>query len=215
MRKLGRVGLVVLVALTLGAGVLHAQSDITVRTPALRGLSKVPTAVPSLPVASVGTTTTAQAPGQGGADLMGLPQFSVPGAITTDQAQAMSLAPNGEFSQALRIVAHFLMLREDQVQALAELLQMRRQAVLPLLRQISEKERQLKALIESGGDPASIGQLVLEIHEYYKLIVRIQTDFIASLHDLLDPEQKDKLNLIRIALHLQPILPAFKALHII
>ena len=110
-----------------------------------------------------------------------VPLPSLSATISREEAQAITMAPNDEFSQALRLVIHLLQLRADQVEGLKQLLQLRRQAVVPLLQAIAEGERQLRELIESGGDPPTIGQLVLEIHHYYQLIARAQADFFGRL----------------------------------
>ncbi|MFQ5777319.1 MAG: hypothetical protein ACE5IP_04865 [Terriglobia bacterium] len=144
---------------------------------------------------------------------MPLPRLGA--AISKEEAQAITIAPNDEFSQALRLVIHFLQLRADQVEGLRQLLQLRRQAVVPLLQAIAEGEKQLQELIESGGDPAAIGQLVLEIHHYYQLIVRAQADFLAGFEGLLDVEQRARLEAIRHAARLQSLLPAFRSLYLL
>ena len=195
----------VLVLVIASAGLLQAQ----VRTPSLRGLDRKSPAVPRPIVVPQGPTdgTRPETP---------VPPISGLGTkITRDQAQAMTILPNDDVSNALRLVIHFLQLRADQVEGLRQLLQLRREAVVPLLHGIVERERRLHELLSSGGDPADIGQLIIEIHHLYQLIVRAQQDFIAGFAGLLDQDQRQRLATIRLAVELQPLLPAFRRLHLL
>lgn len=203
MPRLSRA--IALLVFVLCAGLAHAQ----VRTVATRGLEKK---VPSI-----------QLPGRGGqvaveSDVQETPVPTISGlgtTITQEQARAMTIGPDDEFTKALRAVAKFLQLRPDQVEDLIELLQLRREAVVPLLQQIADRERQIRDLLASGGDPAAVGQLVIEIHQFYELIQRAQGDFMAGFQALLEDNQRQRLEAVRLALRLQPILPAFRALHLL
>ncbi|MFQ5662415.1 MAG: hypothetical protein ACE5HL_01105 [Terriglobia bacterium] len=137
-------------------------------------------------------------------------------AITKQQAEAMTARQTSEeYVQALRVVAHFLQHRPDQVEGLKQLLQLRAQAVYPLLQGIIERERQLYPLLHSGGDPADIGRLVVEIYQLFGQIAAAQADFIAAFEDLLNLEQRGRLQAMRLAARLQPLLPAFQKLYLL
>lgn len=131
------------------------------------------------------------------------------------QAQAMMSMTDDELAGALRVVARFLQLREDQVQELKRLLEMRREAIRPLLEAIREREKKLRELLESGGAASDVGKLVIEIHQLYKQIAQAQKDFLSRFEALLDPEQRRRLGAIHLAARLQPLLPAFRALHLL
>jgi hypothetical protein len=116
--------------------------------------------------------------------------------------------------EALRLVAAFLQLTPNQVEALVELLRVRQESIAPLLQQIAEKELQIQALLQSGGDPAAIGQLVIEIYQLKQLIQRVQQDFLAAFMNLLDSTQRARVRAVMQAAKLQPVVEAFQTLHL-
>lgn len=187
MEKVKRVGVVVAI-LVLCVGLAQAQA----RKPA-RG-----------------------APDTGAVDLETLEAVAslVQAPLSTPEAGATadaSLDPG----QALYIVAQFLQLTPNQVEALAELLRMRQEAIAPLLQQIAEREQQIQALLQAGGDPAAIGQLVIEIHQLKQLIQRAQQDFMAAFMNLLDSTQRMRVRAVLQAAKLQPVVEAFRTLHLL
>jgi Spy/CpxP family protein refolding chaperone len=114
------------------------------------------------------------------------------------------------------VVAQFLELSPDQVEAFLHLLRMRQEAVTPLRMGIAERERQLQELLGSGNpDPQLVGQLVIEIHQLRQLIARAQAHFLAQFENLLNEEQERRWQQAQFAERLQPILPAFRLLHLL
>jgi len=134
---------------------------------------------------------------------------------TLEQGQQMISEAIDESSPVLQAVVRFLQLRPDQVEALEELLAARREAVAPLLQAITEREKRLRQLLESGGTPPDIGQVVIEIHELQKQVVQAQHVFLAKWQELLDEEQRQRLEAVRLAARLQPVLPAFQQLNLL
>ena len=120
-----------------------------------------------------------------------------------------------EPEQALHIVAQFLQLTPNQVEALVELLRVRQETIAPLLQQIAEREQQIQMLLQSGGDPAAIGQLVIEIYQLKQLIQRAQQDFMAAFMSLLSSDQKMRVRQVMLAARLQPVVDAFRTLHLL
>jgi Spy/CpxP family protein refolding chaperone len=114
----------------------------------------------------------------------------------------------------LALVAQFLTLAPEQVQALSQLLQQREQAQAPVLQQISVREEQIAALLENGGDPAEIGQLMVEVHQLQGAAHAVQAQFLASLGSLLTEPQRQRWAQVRMAAQLQPVVPAFQALRL-
>jgi hypothetical protein len=140
------------------------------------------------------------------------PQTTLPGAPSqVDPA----LSPVDSLEEAFHVVVHALQLTQDQALGLRQLLQMRQQAVAPLLQGIAQREQQIQQLLQSGGSPAEIGQLVIEIHQLKQLIQQAQMSFMAAFFDLLNDEQERRYHQIELANRLQRVLPAFKALHLI
>jgi len=115
----------------------------------------------------------------------------------------------------LAVVAQFLTLAPEQVQALAQLLQQREQTLAPILQQIAVREQRLLQLIASGGDPAEIGQLVIEIHQLRQAAQAVQEQFLAGFQSLLNDAQRQRWAQAQMAAQLQPVVPAFQALRLL
>ena len=113
------------------------------------------------------------------------------------------------------IVARFLHLAPPQAQTFAQLLQVRQEAMAPLLQQIAAREQRIRELVAAGGDPAEIGTLVLQIHQLQQAVAGVQAQFLAGLQGLLAPEQRLAWEQVRLAARLQPVVPAFVALQLL
>jgi hypothetical protein len=124
-------------------------------------------------------------------------------------ADAASDAPS-----PLQIVVQFLQLQPAQEPLFGELLQARQTTVTPLFQAIAQKEQQVQALLNSGGNPAQVGILVTQIYALQHQIVQTQEVFLANLANLLDADQKQRLAEVAVAAQLQPVLPAFQALQL-
>ncbi len=203
MKRIGSVGIVAL-AVILFAGLAQAQDDglmpKTVQKP--RGVA-APAAKPASPV----SPTIEQ-----GVTVAGAP--SEQGMIVTIGVPGGTLDPDN-IADAFRVVVRFLQLSEDQAMTLRNLLEQRRQAVAPLLQAIAQREELLQQLLQSGGSAEQIGQLVIEIHQFKQLVQQAQEAFLAAVMDLLNPDQEQRWRAIHLADQLQPIVPAFKVLHLI
>jgi hypothetical protein len=79
---------------------------------------------------------------------------------------------------------------------------------------MAQKEQQLEALLGSGGNPAQVGILVIQIHAIQQQIMQTQQVFLANLANLLDQDQQQLLAAVVVAAQLQPVLPAFVALQL-
>ncbi len=117
---------------------------------------------------------------------------------------------------ALMVVVRALKLDEFQVETSIQLLIARRQAVLPLAREIAVREQALKELIGSDApNPAEIGVLVLQIRELKRGIASHHQTFLEAFVGQLDEDQHERLARINLAAEIQPVLPAFKKLGLI
>lgn len=114
----------------------------------------------------------------------------------------------------LAVVAQFLALAPEQVQAVGQLLQQREQALGPVLQQIAAREQQIAVLLENGGDPAEIGQLMVEVHQLQGMAQAVQAQFLASLGSMLTEPQRQRWAQVQMAAQLQPVVPAFHALRL-
>ena len=209
MKRIGSVGLVLAVVL-LASAVVEAQDDILPRgEPQVRVVS---------PRVSAPVAGTVAAPAAAAAPTVAAATAAAGGQITTTTS---TFAPSemtldaDRLDDAFRVVVHVLKLTDDQALALKQLLRMRQEAVAPLLQGIAQREQQIQQLLQNGGSPAEIGQLVIEIHQLKQLIQQAQQSFLAALFDLLNDEQEQRFRQIVLAERLQPVLPAFKALHLI
>ncbi len=79
---------------------------------------------------------------------------------------------------------------------------------------VQQRVQLLEALLNSGGNPANVGMLVIQIHTLQQQVAQAQQDFLSKFMNLLDLEQQQRLEAIRIAAQLQPILPAFQQLYL-
>ncbi len=131
-----------------------------------------------------------------------------------EQMQTTAIAGNGQAPSPIQIVVQFLQLRPDQVQELGQLLQARQATVDPLLQGIQQRVQQLEALLNSGGSPADVGTLVIQIHALQQQVAQVQQAFLSNFASLLDPDQQQRLEAVRIAAQLQPVLPAFQQLYL-
>jgi hypothetical protein len=121
---------------------------------------------------------------------------------------------NADAPSPLQIVVQFLQLQPSQLPIFGQLLQARQTAVTPLFQGIAQREQQLEALVSSGGNPAQIGVLVLQIHALQQQIVQTQQVFLANLASLLDQGQQQRLAAVAMATQLQPVVPAFQVLQL-
>lgn len=115
----------------------------------------------------------------------------------------------------IAVVAQFLSLRADQLPVLEQALGERQQTLGPILQEIAIREQRIHELIVSGGSPAEIGVLVIQIHQLRQAAEAAQAVFLGRVAALLDAEQRARWQQVRVAARLQPVLPAFQALQLL
>jgi hypothetical protein len=126
------------------------------------------------------------------------------------QVQSTNVQASAEEASPLQVVAAFLQLQPAQVNALEQLLQGRQATLVPLVQTAQSLIQQLGNLLNSGGNPAQIGVLVVQIHSLQQQMAQAQQSFLAHFVAILDAGQLQKLQAVQIAAQLQPILPAFQ-----
>ena len=126
------------------------------------------------------------------------------------QVQTTSVQPSAEETSPLQVVAEFLQLQPGQLGELQQLLQARQAALVPPFQTAQTLTQQLAVLLNSGGNPAQVGVLVIQIHGLQQQIAQVQQAFVTQFVGILDAEQLQKLQVVQIAAQLQPILPAFQ-----
>ena len=126
------------------------------------------------------------------------------------QLQATSVPQNSGETTPLQVVAEFLQLQPAQITELGQLLQTRQAALVPLFQTAQNLTQQLGVLLNSGGNPAQVGAVVIQIHALQQQMAQAQQTFLTQFTAILDAEQLQKLQAVQVAAQLQPILPAFQ-----
>ena len=127
-------------------------------------------------------------------------------------------APAGAKDQAYSpfdVVVQFLQLNSTQAQQFQQLLTARQKALEPLIQQITALNTQLQGLLDSDGPAPAIGQTVIQIHQLQVQVGQVQQSFLEQFQNLLDPDQRQRLEAARLAAQLQPIVPAFHQLQLL
>ena len=126
------------------------------------------------------------------------------------QVQTTKVQPSAQEPSPLQVVAEFLQLRPGQISELEQLLQARQTTLVPIFQTAQALIQQLSVLLNSGGNPAQVGILVIQIHALQQQMAQAQHAFLTQFVAILDAEQLQKLQAVQIAAQLQPILPAFQ-----
>jgi len=137
--------------------------------------------------------------------------------VTTMLQQMQTAATQGDSDAPapLQIVVQFPQLQPAQQAMFGQLLVARQTAVAPLFQAIAQKEQQLQTLLGSGGNPAQVGILVIQITALQQQIVQTQQAFLTNLENMLDADQQQRLAAVRGAAQLQPVVPAFQILQLL
>jgi hypothetical protein len=130
------------------------------------------------------------------------------------QMNSAAAQGNPEAPSPLQIVVQFLQLQPSQQPIFGQLLQARQAAVTPFFEGITQREQQLEELLSTGGNPAQVGILVIQIHALQQQIVQTQQSFLANLANLLTQDQQQRLAAVHVAVQLQPVVPAFQVLQL-
>src|SRR3989442_4197692 len=126
------------------------------------------------------------------------------------QVRTTRVQPGAQDTSPLQVMAEFLQLRPGQVSEVEQLLQARQTTLVPLFQTAQALTQQLAVLLNSDGNPAQAGILVIQIHALQQQMAQAQQAFLAQFVAILDTDQLQKLQAVQIAAQLQPILPAFQ-----
>jgi hypothetical protein len=126
------------------------------------------------------------------------------------QLQATPVQASTEETSPLQVVAEFLQLQPSQVTELGQLLQGRQATLVPLFQTAQALIQQLGTLLNSGGNPAQVGIVVIQIHALQQQMAQVQQSFLSHFVAILDADQLQRLQAVQLAAQLQPILPAFQ-----
>jgi Spy/CpxP family protein refolding chaperone len=125
---------------------------------------------------------------------------------------APARADQSQLPPPIAVVANVLALSEAQTGALMAMIQSRDAAIRPIAEALQAEQASLGNLLETpGADAASVGQLVIEIHNGQQQASALAQAAAAKFDEVLTPEQRERLQSIRQAEQLAPVIPAFKA----
>lgn len=124
--------------------------------------------------------------------------------------------PDPSRARPKELVARYLQLSSEQLGQWEELLTTLRSTVEPLQQRLQEVESQLAELLrQENPAPAAVGALVIERHTLRAGIGQGLRDYVNGFEAMLTAEQVRKLQAIRLAERLQPLIPAFEAVHLV
>ncbi len=153
-------------------------------------------------------TVLAQAP-QGPVPPVPPPAFGADGGVNGPSANG----PVMDIVRALRVVAGFLDLSDEQAEQVREILRTSADEIQTLRDQRRELEAALRE--ELGSESPSVetvGQLTIDIHGIRQSIARTSADAFEAIRSLLTEEQLAKVEAVRLAVRLEPVVNAFKVL---
>ena len=109
-------------------------------------------------------------------------------------------------------VAAILELNNDQIHALLTMIEARDAAIRPLAEELQRHQQALAQQLQSPSpDPATIGQLIIEMRAIESRIQQTVGDANKRLDDILSADQRTRLDQLRAAAGVCPVIPAFKA----
>jgi Spy/CpxP family protein refolding chaperone len=136
-----------------------------------------------------------------------------PGPPPPSGAEGVVTGPALDIVRALRLVAGYLDLSEDQAAQVREILRTSADEIHALRDQCRDLEAALRD--ELNAEEPSVetaGQLTIEIHGIRQAIAAASAEALESIRSLLTEEQLAKVEAVRLAARLEPVVNAFKAL---
>jgi len=110
-------------------------------------------------------------------------------------------------------LARYLVLTEEQIASIEPLMQEAHETIRGIHEETRELEMELRDLVGSSSpDPATVGELVLNIHASRDRIQEVQAALGDSIEGLLEPAQLEKLQRAQKAAEVLPLLPAMRML---
>ena len=110
------------------------------------------------------------------------------------------------------VVAHVLDLSSDQITAWSVILHARQTAIEPLAQQAQMQQQAIaQALGGSNPDPLAVGQAIVALHGLQVQIAAANSQSAGDFEKILSADQQQRLNGLRAAAQVCPIVPAFGA----
>jgi Spy/CpxP family protein refolding chaperone len=114
-------------------------------------------------------------------------------------AQPFGPGEGGPGSRGVRGPGRFLELTEDQQEAARQIFEQQRPEMRSLHERMRENRKLLRDALESGSDPTSVGELVIEGHALREKGRAMREESKEAFESLLNPEQKRKLEMLEAA----------------
>ncbi len=123
-----------------------------------------------------------------------------------------AVAHDGPHADVARdAVIQFLVLDADQIAAWDQLVADRDAAADPIRQALADVQQQIDDLFAAGDpDPTEVGLLVIERRDLGQQLADVHTVYVDGFEAVLDPDQLDRLEFIRRADRVQPLIPAFR-----
>jgi uncharacterized membrane protein len=129
---------------------------------------------------------------------------------------AIVRADGGELPPPIAFVSNFLQLSEAQTASLIVMIQSRDAAIRPIAEVLQAKQQALQHLLDTpNADAAAVGRLMIEINAGQHQIAMLAQSAAASFASTLTDEQKKRMDVVRQAEQVAPVIPAFKAVGLI
>lgn len=110
------------------------------------------------------------------------------------------------------VITHVLELSSDQVTAWTTILHAREAAMQPIAQQVQAKQEALgKALADENPDPVAIGNAFIELRRLQQQMGVVNAQAATDFQHLLNDDQMQRLEGIRGAAQVCPIVPALQA----
>jgi sorbitol-specific phosphotransferase system component IIBC len=110
------------------------------------------------------------------------------------------------------VISHVLELSDDQITAWKAILHTREAALLPIAQQAQAKQEAIvHALAETNPDPVAIGNAIIELNRLQAQIGVVNAQGATDFQHLLSDEQMQRLDGIRGAAQVCPIVPSLQA----
>jgi len=110
------------------------------------------------------------------------------------------------------VIAHVLDLSTDQITAWSEILHAREAALQPIAQQAQAKQKAIAdALGGANPDPLAVGSAIIELTRLQSQAAAINAQSATQFEQLLSADQQQRLDGIRGAAQVCPIVPALQA----
>ena len=118
----------------------------------------------------------------------------------------------GQQPDPVAVIAHVLDLSNDQITAWSEILHAREAALQPIAQQAQARQQAIAQALGGGNpDPLAVGNALIELSRLQAEVAAVNAESATKFEHLLTPDQSQRLEGIRGAAQVCPIVPALQA----